>query len=539
MSTREDQPVKGDVWEKISFWYRRAIELLNIPEPEAPQLRRRIGLMERDIILPLKAAGIAMLFYSFHYKPWFGKVLSVLDIAVETTQQFLLVYLAFNAVVAIVLLNMDRLPLGLIQWVVFITGLVDALFLSALTLVTGGYQSFLYWMFLALIVRTAVSVPRTTSQLSLNFALIGCYVLAGVINISIAQSVEDELRATAAERRVSQRASSVLQTNDRTRAPRPPGPSLTSSVPAIVMTNAAPRTTVSRPKHFAPEEAEQESWQSPWVAESLDSPAQPLLVRLLLLLLMTACCYGLQLLLERQRRALEEAREFAAREGQLRSVGRLAAEFAHQIKNPLAIIQTASYTLQKSLREGKKDISPQVKIIQEEVERSDQIITQIMSHGQLSDGRVEKVDVREELENAIDRVFPPAAKYPVAVTRKIAGEFPSLVMLRRHVADTFQNLLQNAREALEGREDARVTVSATCHGDRSIEVTIGDNGPGIAADKREKIFEAYYTTKGKGTGLGLAMVKHNVELYGGTVRLESELGKGTRFIVVFPAKSLV
>jgi two-component system sensor histidine kinase FlrB len=70
-------------------------------------------------------------------------------------------------------------------------------------------------------------------------------------------------------------------------------------------------------------------------------------------------------------------------------------------------------------------------------------------------------------------------------------------------------------------------------------VSIRDDGPGIPPDKQEKIFEAYYTTKAKGTGLGLATVKHNVELYGGAVRLESGLGKGARFTLVFPAKALM
>jgi len=55
----------------------------------------------------------------------------------------------------------------------------------------------------------------------------------------------------------------------------------------------------------------------------------------------------------------------------------------------------------------------------------------------------------------------------------------------------------------------------------------------------EKIFEAYFTTKERGTGLGLAIVKHNVETYGGTVQVESELGKGTRFVLVFPGRTLM
>ena len=65
-----------------------------------------------------------------------------------------------------------------------------------------------------------------------------------------------------------------------------------------------------------------------------------------------------------------------------------------------------------------------------------------------------------------------------------------------------------------------------------------DDGPGIPPDKQERIFEAYYTTKEKGTGLGLATVKHNVELYGGTVRVESELGKGRRFILTIPRQNV-
>jgi signal transduction histidine kinase len=111
-------------------------------------------------------------------------------------------------------------------------------------------------------------------------------------------------------------------------------------------------------------------------------------------------------------------------------------------------------------------------------------------------------------------------------------------MQRRHLLDTFVNLLQNAREAL-GEKGGNVFVSAQCHSDYSVEVAFRDDGPGVPADKQEKIFEAYYTTKEKGTGLGLATVKHNVDLYGGSVRVDSALGKGARFVLVFPAKALI
>ena len=67
---------------------------------------------------------------------------------------------------------------------------------------------------------------------------------------------------------------------------------------------------------------------------------------------------------------------------------------------------------------------------------------------------------------------------------------------------------------------------------------MSDEGEGIAPDRVEKIFEAYYTTKEKGTGLGLAIVRQNLELYGGTIQLESVLGKGAAFIITFPSRTL-
>jgi two-component system, NtrC family, sensor histidine kinase HydH len=250
---------------------------------------------------------------------------------------------------------------------------------------------------------------------------------------------------------------------------------------------------------------------------------------------MTAVCYGVPVLLERQRQIAEEAREFAMREGQLRSAGRLAAEFAHQIKNPLAIINNAAFSLQRALREGRNDAGRQVAIIQEEVERSDRIVTQIMGYSQLTEGRVEKLSVPEEIDCALKQVFPPGADYGIRVTRTIASHFPPLLMQRGHISEILVNLLKNARDALQN--GGELVIKAECRPDYSVTITIGDNGPGIPRDKLERVFEPYYTTKEKGTGLGLAIVKHNAELYGGWVRVESELGKGARFTLVFPGRT--
>ncbi len=453
---------------RVAAFFKPLVDLFELPAPGTAQILQRIETMERHIVLPIRVAGLAILLQ--YFKPWIGQASTTLEVSIDTTRYFVWAYAALNVAFAPILIWMRRLPPGLVERAVFAMSLVDGIFLGVLTLATGGYNSSLYWLFLGLILRSAVSVPRATTQLLLNLTYSACYVLAGVIDNLIATSLtETELRVLG--------------------------------------------------------------------LYSVDNPAEPLLLRLLLLTVMTFGCYVVQVLLERQRQALEEAREFAVREVQLHSAGRLAAEFAHQIKNPLAIISTASFSLQRALK-GRKETAEQIQMIQEEVERADLIITEVMGYAQLSEGHVERLNVLDELDAAIARVFPAAARYPVRIDRDYDPRFPPLLMQRRHVSEVFINVLQNAREAL-GDKGGNVAVAAHCLQDHSIEVTIRDNGPGIPPEKHGRVFEPYYTTKEKGTGLGLATVKHIVELYGGTIRLESELGKGAAFILVFPAKTLM
>src|SRR5581483_3713552 len=227
--------------------------------------------------------------------------------------------------------------------------------------------------------------------------------------------------------------------------------------------------------------------------------------RLIVLLLWASCCYGIQLLFERQKRAEAEATEFAVRQERLQTAGRLAAEIAHQIKNPLGIITNAAFCLQRAVHEGQTAVDEQIGIIREEVERADQIITELMGYAQLAEGRVERLDVAEELDYALSQVFPSAAKYPVQINRQYEQALPALLMQKRHLSDVLVNLLQNAREAMNGH--GRVDISAGYGNNDSITIRIGDNGPGIPAEKLDRIFEAYFTTREKGTGLGLAIVK--------------------------------
>ena len=146
---------------------------------------------------------------------------------------------------------------------------------------------------------------------------------------------------------------------------------------------------------------------------------------------------ALQVLFERQRRAEEEAREFALREDQLHSAGRLAAEIAHQIKNPLGIINNAAFSLQRAIGDkGKIAAAQQIQIIREEVERP---IGSSPSDGlrAIGEGQVEKLELTEELDRAIARsVFRRGAGTESQSSKaNYAAALPPLFMQRGHLSE--------------------------------------------------------------------------------------------------------
>lgn len=448
---------------------KRLPALFEIPAPDAARARRRIELMERTIMLPVKVFFVVVIFHSFNYSPWVNQISSALDVTVETVQLIFGFYIGLSVLLALPLFALGRMPLALVQWTTFTSALVDGLLLAAMTLITGGIDSILYWLFLGLIVRNCVSLPPGFSQIILNFTTSLCYAAVAVMDVAISANMDE----------ITNRALDLM-----------------------------PHEEIG----------------------------EPFMLRILVLWLTAISCYGVQAFLERQRLANEEAEEFAARENQLHSAGRLAAEFAHQIKNPLAIINNAAYSLRRSLPKDNASAGQQLEIIQEEVARADRVITQVMGYAQLGEGRVEKLDVVENINRAIAQVFPAAMASGIKVRTNFTAHFPPLLMQSGHLSEILINLLQNAREALG--DHGNIMIEAATQRNHAIEISVADDGPGIAPDKVEQIFEAYFTTKEKGTGLGLAIVKHNVELYGGQIRLDSALGKGAKFTVVFPAKAL-
>ena len=474
---------------------QKLMRLLAAPVIAPSERAARIQAVEKDIVLPLRGIIILILAYYFFFSGWFisQEAASTAsfpklrthaaapnpqsDLSIITRPEdwglrhapaiksCFLAYVALNAVSGIILFRKSQLSLKWIETMVFAIGVLDAVLMGALTFLSRGFDSNLYWVFPALILHNALAIPVALPQIVLNFLVSGAFMAGGFL-------------------------------------------------------------------------------AALWPPEIDEPPVESPIERLIVLLAWALCCYGIQVLFEKQKRAEAEATEFAVRQERLQTAGRLAADIAHNLKNPLGIISNASFCLQRAVRdlnaspeEQSQNLNEQVQIIREEVEHADRIITELMGYAQLAEGTVERLEVPAEVDNAILEVFPPAAKYRVEIVKNFDPSLPSVLMQKRHLSSILVNLLQNAREAM--RAVGRIEISARYGSKDSVVIAIGDNGPGIAPDKIDKIFEAHFSTREKGTGLGLAIVKHNTEIYGGVVTVHSELGKGTRFTLEFPARILM
>lgn len=142
---------------------------------------RRVLLLERNIMLPIKAMVTVMLLYFFYTSYWEGVVTNTGDYVIQFARLAAWLYTGLSLALAVLLLAFRHLPLAWLRGVIFTSSLTDGLLLSSLCVLTGGYESVLYWVFLGLLVRNSISLPKSSSVL-LNVCAIGCYALAGVFD---------------------------------------------------------------------------------------------------------------------------------------------------------------------------------------------------------------------------------------------------------------------------------------------------------------------------------------------------------------------
>jgi signal transduction histidine kinase len=186
-----------------------------------------------------------------------------------------------------------------------------------------------------------------------------------------------------------------------------------------------------------------------------------------------------------------------------------------------------------------QDVDEQFAVLTSEVTRLDRVVRTFLDFNRPVQVRLEKVDLAEATAEVIAFIEPEA------VMRRIRTSFdrperPIIIEADRDLLrQALLNIAVNAIEAMEGAERDGVEVQGELRihlepTEDSCVVAIADTGPGIPSDQREKIFQLYYTTRPQGTGIGLAMAFRAAQLHGGTIEVNSEMGKGTEFRIVLP-----
>jgi len=213
-------------------------------------------------------------------------------------------------------------------------------------------------------------------------------------------------------------------------------------------------------------------------------------------------------------------------------VGRLTAGVAHEMKNPLNAMTIHLELLKQKLAAG-KSASQHVEIIGQEIRRLDERIQGFLKFVRPEEAKFGPVAIAPLVSSVLDAVQPEAQHAGVSITRGCADGGLLVEGDAAQLRDAFLNLAQNAIQAMP--KGGRLGISCTVLPNRRVRVRVEDTGVGIAPENLTKIFELYYTTKERGTGVGLSMVYRTVQIHNGEIDVESTLGVGTTFIVVLPA----
>jgi signal transduction histidine kinase len=227
----------------------------------------------------------------------------------------------------------------------------------------------------------------------------------------------------------------------------------------------------------------------------------------------------------------------AQRAERLAEVGTLTGGLAHEIKNPLSTVQLNLQLLQEDLDPDNPAYSRVVNrlaTVSREVTRLRDILDDFLRYAGKLELRRQNVNLNELLEELADFFAPQAQLNHVQLRLKPHPE-PLIVPIDpRLIKQAILNLMINALQAMTGGGELILTASIAESTTPWAVIDVIDTGPGIPPEQAEKIFQAYYSTKKGGTGLGLAMARRIVEEHGGQIGVRSEPTKGSDFFVKLP-----
>ena len=225
---------------------------------------------------------------------------------------------------------------------------------------------------------------------------------------------------------------------------------------------------------------------------------------------------------------LRKAQEQLVRKKQLTIMGQLAGSVAHEIRNPLGAMANAIYMLKALPSEEEEKRKKYLEMMDKLARDANRIITDLLGISRLKRAEEKAVKVADVFTMSINSNPVPEG---VMLKRELPEDLPDVYINPEQMIQVFSNLLTNAYHAMP--DGGEIAVSAEVLADE-VRVSIADTGCGIAAADIERLFEPLFTTRAKGIGLGLTVSKSLVELNRGVIEVESEVGKGTTFIVILP-----
>ena len=263
--------------------------------------------------------------------------------------------------------------------------------------------------------------------------------------------------------------------------------------------------------------------------------------------------WQLSLRWEKKRRLKEESLlRRTQRSERLAELGKMTGHLAHEIRNPLSTIKINLKLLSEDMARHKteltqhqaKESDPQgssaqhleryhrkIETISNETDRLANTLSDFLTYTGRMELRPANHNLNELLDDLTDFYEPQAIGQGIQIRRSLNATRAICRIDADLIKQAFLNLFINATQAMTG--GGELIVRTTNHSD-TLQVDVIDTGPGVAADQQEKIFEAYYTTRTGGTGLGLPMCRRIVEEHNGQIQLQSEPGKGSNFMITLP-----
>ena len=243
----------------------------------------------------------------------------------------------------------------------------------------------------------------------------------------------------------------------------------------------------------------------------------------------------LEIKVQERTQQLLEAQEELVRKEKLSTLGQVAGSVGHELRNPLGVMSNAVYFLQTVLSETDPTTKEYLGIIKDEIGNADRIVGDLLDSVRTKPPQLQTVAVDTLLDQVLSRIIVPAG---INVTRNFPVTLPTIRVDPMQMQQVFRNLITNGIDAMpQGGALEISAVEDKAH--NNLVVKVKDSGAGIAPENLAKLFQPLFTTKARGIGLGLVVVKNLTQNNGGSVKVESEEGKGTVFTVSLPMDTAV